>query len=109
MTVVVDKVLLTCSVAVAQDEQEFDMAVYSVVPWFKVIERYPLSGEERQFKRRDLRRGAHWLLLHSMSTVLQSNHGSCTCCEITNLWLVAGHVVSSMQLQNSDTIWPQHV
>jgi hypothetical protein len=40
-----------------QDDQEFEMAVFSVVPWFKVIERYPLSGEERQFKRRDLRRG----------------------------------------------------
>lgn len=40
-----------------QDDKEFEMAVFSVVPWFKVIERYPLSGEERRFKRRDLRRG----------------------------------------------------
>ena len=33
------------------------MAVFSAIPWFKVVERYPLSGEERSFKRRDLRRG----------------------------------------------------
>ena len=78
MTVVVDKLLLTCSVAVAQDDQEFDMAVYSVVPWFKVIERYPLSGEERQFKRRDLRRGSHQLLLRYMSTMLHTCRDDCT-------------------------------
>ena len=64
---VVHPLLLTCSLAVAQDDQEFEMAVFSVVPWFKVIERYPLNGEDRQFKRRDLRRGLCWLLLHCLS------------------------------------------
>lgn len=44
-------------VSLPQDETDFEMAVFSAVPWFKVVERYPLSGEERQYKRRDLRRG----------------------------------------------------
>lgn len=34
------------------------MAVFSAVPFFKVVERYPLNGEQRLYKRRDLRRGA---------------------------------------------------
>ncbi|KAK9807921.1 hypothetical protein WJX73_002398 [Symbiochloris irregularis] len=37
----------------------FEMAVFSVVPWFKVIERYPLTGSSVVCKRRDLRRGSH--------------------------------------------------
>ncbi|GFR41900.1 hypothetical protein Agub_g2690 [Astrephomene gubernaculifera] len=37
----------------------FELAVFSVVPWFKVRERYPLDGSEVQCGRRDLRRGKH--------------------------------------------------
>lgn len=81
------------------------MAVYSVVPWFKVIERYPLSGEERQFKRRDLRRGSHWLLLRCLSRLLQSNCNSVsTCYQRTNLWLVVHHVGSGTRSQDVDTV-----
>lgn len=39
--------------------EDFYMAVFSAIPWFKVVERYPLSGEQRKFKRRDFRRGSH--------------------------------------------------
>ncbi|BDA44299.1 hypothetical protein COCOBI_05-4830 [Coccomyxa sp. Obi] len=38
-------------------EDVFEMAITSIIPWFKVRERYPLTGEEKQHKRRDLRRG----------------------------------------------------
>lgn len=40
-------------------DEDFYMAVFSAIPWFKVVERYPLTGEDRGFKRRDLRRGGH--------------------------------------------------
>mmetsp|Transcript_5105 Transcript_5105/g.14655 ORF Transcript_5105/g.14655 Transcript_5105/m.14655 type:complete len:362 (-) Transcript_5105:689-1774(-) len=40
-------------------DEEFEMAVFSAIPWFKVVERYPFSGEDCNFKRRDLRRGGH--------------------------------------------------
>ena len=33
------------------------MAVLSGILWFRVTERYPLTGEPRQWGRRDLRRG----------------------------------------------------
>lgn len=40
-----------------QTDEEFEMAVFSAIPWFKVVERYPFSGDDCSFKRRDLRRG----------------------------------------------------
>uniref|UniRef100_A0A7S3QKU0 Uncharacterized protein n=1 Tax=Dunaliella tertiolecta TaxID=3047 RepID=A0A7S3QKU0_DUNTE len=36
-----------------------DMAVFSIISWFKVKESYPLSGAAVLCKRRDLRRGKH--------------------------------------------------
>ena len=38
--------------------QQFTMLVLSGIFWFKVTERYPLDGSSRQYRRRDLRRGA---------------------------------------------------
>lgn len=38
---------------------QFEMAVFSFISWFKVVERYPMSGQMVQAKRRDLRRGDH--------------------------------------------------
>lgn len=40
------------------DGQQFQMSVLSGILWFKVTERYPLSGQPVQWRRRDLRRGA---------------------------------------------------
>jgi hypothetical protein len=39
------------------DGQQFQMSVLSGILWFKVTERYPLSGQPVQWRRRDLRRG----------------------------------------------------
>ncbi|GLC37616.1 hypothetical protein PLESTM_000627200 [Pleodorina starrii] len=39
------------------DPNNFTFTVFSVISWFKVKEMYPLSGEERNYRRRDLRRG----------------------------------------------------
>lgn len=40
-------------------EEEFEFVVFSVIPWFKVVERYPWTGATSLHKRRDLRRGKH--------------------------------------------------
>ncbi|PNW87780.1 hypothetical protein CHLRE_01g001950v5 [Chlamydomonas reinhardtii] len=37
----------------------FDMAIFSIIAWFKVRESYPLDGTVGYFNRRDLRRGKH--------------------------------------------------
>lgn len=42
---------------VRQSAEDFEIAILSGILWFKVVERYPLNGGVRQFKRRDLRRG----------------------------------------------------
>jgi hypothetical protein len=42
---------------IVQTTDEFEMQILSGILWFKVIERYPFSGDRRHFKRRDLRRG----------------------------------------------------
>lgn len=54
--------------------EDFYMAVFSAIPWFKVVERYPLSGEQRKFKRRDFRRGSHvgWCEVQSGGAVAVS-------------------------------------
>ncbi|KAG2486408.1 hypothetical protein HYH03_014984 [Edaphochlamys debaryana] len=36
-----------------------DLAIFSVIAWFKVRESYPLDGTVGHFNRRDLRRGKH--------------------------------------------------
>lgn len=45
-----------------QGKGEFEWSLLSGLLWFKVTERYPLSGEERSWKRRDMRRGTHHAL-----------------------------------------------
>ncbi|KAG2484641.1 hypothetical protein HYH03_016594 [Edaphochlamys debaryana] len=52
-------VKLVRGVRIDQTPEEFNFAVFSFISWFKVKEVYPMSGEERQFRRRDLRRGKH--------------------------------------------------
>ena len=51
------------------------MAVFSAIPLVKIRESYPMTGEPRQYKRRDMRRGAilpQWLqLLHYGSVAVQ--------------------------------------
>ncbi|KAK9839725.1 hypothetical protein WJX84_009027 [Apatococcus fuscideae] len=44
---------------ISLENGHFTFAVTSIVPWFKITERYPLTGEPRQWRRRDLRRGKH--------------------------------------------------
>jgi hypothetical protein len=39
------------------NEEEFDVAVFSVISWFKIVERYHLSGTVSTLRRRDMRRG----------------------------------------------------
>ncbi|KAK9915727.1 hypothetical protein WJX75_003301 [Coccomyxa subellipsoidea] len=48
---------LVRGVEIAITDDTFEMAIISVIPWFKVREKYPLTSEERQHRRRDLRRG----------------------------------------------------
>ncbi|KXZ46597.1 hypothetical protein GPECTOR_42g808 [Gonium pectorale] len=50
-------VKLVRGVRIDQQPEAFNFTVFSVISWFKVREVYPMSGEPRQFKRRDLRRG----------------------------------------------------
>ncbi|GFR45809.1 hypothetical protein Agub_g7265 [Astrephomene gubernaculifera] len=50
-------VKLVRGVRIEHDSETFIFAVFSVVSWFKVKEVYPLSGEPRRHRRRDLRRG----------------------------------------------------
>lgn len=52
-------VKLVKGIAIQVDDDSFEMAVYSSIPWFKVVERYPLTGDTVSCKRRDLRRGGH--------------------------------------------------
>ncbi|KAL3144821.1 hypothetical protein ABBQ38_001930 [Trebouxia sp. C0009 RCD-2024] len=42
-----------------QSENSFEITVLSGILWFKIREEYPLTGEVRRFKRRDLRKGLH--------------------------------------------------
>jgi len=42
-----------------QTADRFDLAVFSIISWFKVRESYPMNGEESQEKRRDMRKGKH--------------------------------------------------
>lgn len=44
-------------VSIGLDGGTFSFGVFSVIAWFKVMERYPLSGEVGCCKRRDMRRG----------------------------------------------------
>ncbi|KAF8055740.1 purine nucleoside phosphorylase [Scenedesmus sp. PABB004] len=46
-------------VQITQDEASFSMAVFSVLSWFKVSERYALDGSPSRCRRRDFRRGGH--------------------------------------------------
>lgn len=50
---------LVRGVRIKQNDDSFEFGVFSVIKWFKVVEKYPFSGEEKQFQRRDLRRGRH--------------------------------------------------
>eukprot|EP00878_Enallax_costatus_P043997 GHUV01052133.1.p1 GENE.GHUV01052133.1~~GHUV01052133.1.p1 ORF type:complete len:130 (+),score=22.91 GHUV01052133.1:443-832(+) len=46
-------------VRITQDDVSFTMAVFSVISWFKVSERYTLDGATGSYRRRDFRRGRH--------------------------------------------------
>lgn len=52
-------VKLIKGIQIVQTAEKFDLAVFSVISWFKIRESYPMNGEVRQEKRRDLRRGKH--------------------------------------------------
>lgn len=39
------------------EDNKFKLAVFSIIPWFKVHEEYPMDGSPRKYKRRDLRKG----------------------------------------------------
>lgn len=52
-------VKLVKGIELQQTGNSFEMIVLSGILWFKIKERYPLTGEVRQFKRRDLRKGLH--------------------------------------------------
>ncbi|KAK3247551.1 hypothetical protein CYMTET_42956 [Cymbomonas tetramitiformis] len=42
---------------IAISEDVFTLTVLSVIPWFKVVESYPMNGSEKKHRRRDLRLG----------------------------------------------------
>ncbi|KAF8056366.1 hypothetical protein HT031_006365 [Scenedesmus sp. PABB004] len=50
-------VRLIKGVRIQLDEGHFDFAVFSVIRWFTVHERYALGGAPSRLRRRDLRRG----------------------------------------------------
>ncbi|KAK9820991.1 hypothetical protein WJX81_003899 [Elliptochloris bilobata] len=52
-------VALVKGMEIVHADGQFAFSVLSAIPWFKVTERYPLDGETREFRRRDLRRGRH--------------------------------------------------
>lgn len=52
-------VKLVKGIELQQTGNSFEMIVLSGILWFKIKEQYPLTGEVRQFKRRDLRKGLH--------------------------------------------------
>eukprot|EP01023_Acetabularia_acetabulum_P014652 TRINITY_DN1715_c2_g1_i1.p1 TRINITY_DN1715_c2_g1~~TRINITY_DN1715_c2_g1_i1.p1 ORF type:complete len:336 (+),score=30.87 TRINITY_DN1715_c2_g1_i1:27-1010(+) len=52
-------VKLVRGVRIEVTEDNLEAAVFSIFPWYKIIERYPLNGEKRDFKRRDFRSGKH--------------------------------------------------
>ena len=39
------------------DEVKFD--IFSVIPWFRITERYPLEGDPKKYRRRDMRSGTN--------------------------------------------------
>ena len=39
------------------NEEGFELAIFSAISWFKVVERYSRTGEVSGFKRRDFRGG----------------------------------------------------
>ncbi|KAK3270500.1 hypothetical protein CYMTET_21106 [Cymbomonas tetramitiformis] len=50
-------VCLINGLEIAISDDTFTLTVLSVIPWFKVVERYPLTGETKKHRRRDLRLG----------------------------------------------------
>jgi len=44
-------------VKIQQDQQSFTLAVFSVLSWFKVTEKYSFDGSVSKCRRRDFRRG----------------------------------------------------
>ncbi|KAG1673095.1 hypothetical protein FOA52_013165 [Chlamydomonas sp. UWO 241] len=52
-------VSLLRGVHIRHDDQSIALDVFSVLGWFKMTERYDLSGAPGSFRRRDLRRGQH--------------------------------------------------
>ncbi|GLI66406.1 hypothetical protein VaNZ11_010167 [Volvox africanus] len=50
-------VKLVKGVNIKVDRDNFTFTVFSFISWFKVKEVYPMNGEERPYRRRDLRRG----------------------------------------------------
>lgn len=52
-------VRLVKGMRIKQDASIFEMAVFSYIGWFKVVERYALSGAPSRHRRRDFRRGQH--------------------------------------------------
>ncbi|GLC42208.1 hypothetical protein PLESTB_000642500 [Pleodorina starrii] len=50
-------VKLVRGLQIQQDEKIFNLAVFSVIPWFKIKELFSMNGEEGKFARRDMRRG----------------------------------------------------
>ncbi|GIL61665.1 hypothetical protein Vafri_16085 [Volvox africanus] len=55
--VVRQAVKLVKGVNIQVDRDNFTFTVFSFISWFKVKEVYPMNGEERHYRRRDLRRG----------------------------------------------------
>eukprot|EP01025_Chloroclados_australasicus_P029518 TRINITY_DN2951_c0_g1_i1.p1 TRINITY_DN2951_c0_g1~~TRINITY_DN2951_c0_g1_i1.p1 ORF type:complete len:316 (-),score=31.26 TRINITY_DN2951_c0_g1_i1:375-1322(-) len=52
-------VRLIRGVQIKLTEKEFVFSLFSIIPWFKITERYPTDGETRRYRRRDLRPGKH--------------------------------------------------
>uniref|UniRef100_A0A383VSN2 Uncharacterized protein n=1 Tax=Tetradesmus obliquus TaxID=3088 RepID=A0A383VSN2_TETOB len=50
---------LVKGITLSQDDASFSMAVFSVLSWFKVNEKYALDGSTSSCRRRDFRRGGH--------------------------------------------------
>ena len=50
-------IALVKGVTLRVDAASFELAVFSALPLLKVKERYPLSGDAVEHRRRDLRRG----------------------------------------------------
>ena len=78
-------VLLVRGIEITTSPDEIKFDIFSVIPWFRVTETYPLNGDPRQHKRRDLRGGVNEGSVRLWRRVGGDGSGD-LCVELRNRW-----------------------